>query len=874
MTQQSDRFRRLSALFDEVVELSAEDREARIGAVDDAELAAELRQLLAADEGTVEEDYLGSLIAAEAAALQHREMDGVRLGPWEVSESIGEGGMGTVYLARRADGAYEAQAAIKLVRGGIPSPALDERFRAERQILAGLRHPGVAQLLDGGSTDDGTPYLVMEYIDGAPITTWCDEQSLTVEDRLRLFLKVCDAVAYAHRELVAHRDLKPSNILVTQEGEPKLLDFGIAKLIDSMGEGGDVTQRYTVMTPAYASPEQVSGERASASADIYSLGVLLYEMLSGRLPLDTKGLTPVQLISRVTQDVPVLVSNAVGDGDRQKRLSGDLDAIVSRALRKEPEERYASVEALAEDVRLHLSGSPIRTRSDDWRYRAGKIVRKNRGVVSGSLLMLLLGISFTINTVLQSRAVARERDRAEAERVTAERVSTFLEELFTEADPNTASARDVTVRDVLDRGANRVLTELEEEPETRAALAHVIGRVYSALGEYDAALPLLDSALVERDRTASTTVKQLSDAYLERGALAYNVGEYDDAVGFFESSIRTLQEGRTTDLHAEADAVGWLAVTLAELGRLDEAETSMREAVQMHRDADPGSSVGLAVALKSLQDILRTAGKAEESVTVGEEALAMNREVFGDDHLETAHALNQMASSLNAVGRASEAVPLVEEGLEIRRAAYDGPHVEIAASLGNLANMIAATGRDAEAIAPRRASVAMLEELFPNNHPYVAGSTAGLGSVLLRADSLDAAEEVLLRAVEYHRLTFPEGHPNHAPALTSLGTLYRRIDRLDASIETLRDAYAIRTGALPEGHWHIAATGLELGRSYDARGDDADAERQLVEAMRILDDNFGAEDSRTGQAREALRAHYERRGMVDEAAALGPAGDP
>lgn len=870
MTQQSDRFRTLSALFDDVVELPASERDERIAqaCAGDSALEAELRALLAADRMTGDEDFVHGVIASEAVALQERDMGGVRLGPWQVGEPIGEGGMGTVYLARRADGAYEAQAAIKLVRGGIPSPALDERFRSERQILAGLRHPGVAQLLDGGSTDDGTPYLVMEYIDGAPINEWCDREGLDVEERLRLFLKVCDAVAYAHRQLVAHRDLKPSNILVTTEGEAKLLDFGIAKLIDAIGDTGDVTQSYTVMTPAYASPEQVAGERASASADVYSLGVLLYELLSGRLPLETKGLTPVQLISRVTQDVPKVVSSVVTDTDRRRRLSGDLDAIVSRALRKEPDGRYATVEALAEDIRLHLDGSPIRTRSDDWRYRAGKIVRKNRGVVSGSLLMLLLGISFTVNTLLQARAVARERDRAEVERATAQRVSSFLTELFSEADPNRPVSQEVTVRDVLDRGADRVLTELEEEPGTRAALAQVIGQVYSALGEYEAAEPLLDSALVERQREPDTTPIELGAAYLERGALAYNVGEYGDARTYFESALEEYRREAEPDLRAVTDAQSWLSVAHQGLGEWEEAEATALAAVEGLREVDPDGSIDLAVALKTLQDVLRGNGKAQESVVIGEEALAMSREIFGNDHLETAHALNQMGSSLSAVGRAEEAIPLVEEGLAIRRAAFDGPHVEIAASLGNLANMLAATGRDAEAVAPRREATALLEELFSSGHPYAAASTAGLGLVLLRADSLEAAEPVLLRAVEYHDALFPEGHPNHAPALTSLGTLYRRTDRPDDAVRVLQEAYTIRVEGLPEGHWHIAATAIELGRAHEARLDDAEAERYLREAFENLSENFGADDVRTGQARTALRAHLERRGLTDEADAL------
>lgn len=876
MTKESERFRLLSRLFDEAVEVAETERPAWIEqacAGDDA-LAADLHELLDADAKTDTDDLIGGVVASGAAALQSRELDGTRLGNWLIVEAIGEGGMGTVYLAERADGAYDARAALKLVRGGIPSPMLDERFKTERQILAGLSHPGVAQLLDGGSTPDGTPYLVMEYIDGAPITRWCEEQQLDVEGRLRLFLKVCDAVAYAHGQLVAHRDLKPSNILVTRDGEPKLLDFGIAKLMDSLAEKDEgVTQSYAVMTPAYASPEQVSGERASASADTYSLGVLLYEMLSGRLPIDTKGLTPVQLITRVTQDVPAVVSSVVNDQGRRKRLAGDLDAIVSRALRKEPEGRYASVEALADDVKLHLEGRPIRTRSDDWRYRTGKTIRRNRGVVSGTLLLVLLGISFTVNTLVQARAVARERDRAEAQRQSAERVSGFLEELFTEADPNARTAREVTLREVLDRGADRVLTGLEDEPESRATLAQVIGRVYSSLGEYDAARPLLDSAVVARERLDGAGPEVLSQAYVERGALAYNVGEYEEALGHFQRAVELLEPIDMDDLddrHALADAIQWEAVTHSALGDYEAAETLVRRAVEMHREAEPGTSEALAIGLKSLQDALRDVGKNDEAVEVGVEALAMNREYFGNDHLETAHALNQLGSSLGDAGRAEEAIPLVEEGLAIRRAAFEGGHVEIAASLGNLANMIAASGRDAEAIAPRRESVEMLQELFPSNHPYVAASTSGLGTVLLRADSLAAAEPVLLQAIDFHEQTFPDDHPNHASPLTSLGTLYRRTDRPEEAIRVLTRAYEIRVGAFPEGHWLIAATALELGRTYEGLRRDADAERYLQEAYEILLEGYGPEDRRTGQARESLRGHLERRGLTDRASALGP----
>jgi serine/threonine-protein kinase len=873
MTEQGERFHRLSALFDEVIELDDEAREDRIAerCSDDPTMAEEVRQLLAIDDRGSGE-YLVDVIASEAEALTSVDVEGTSLGSWRIIEAIGEGGMGTVYLAERADGAYKAQAAVKLVRGGVPSPMLAERFRAERQILAGLSHPGVAKLLDGGSTDDGTPYLVMEYIDGRPITEWCEERDLDVAGRLRLFLKVCDAVSYAHRELVAHRDLKPSNILVTADGEPKLLDFGIAKLMDAVGDGAEgVTQTYRVMTPAYASPEQVSGERAGVAADTYALGVLLYELLSGRLPLETRGLTPPQLITRVTQDVPPVVSSTVADDARRKRLVGDLDVIVSRALRKEPEARYSSVDSLAEDIRLHLDGRPIRARNDDWRYRTGKLVRRNRGVVSGSVLMLILGISFTVNTIVQSRAVTRERDRAEAQRATAERVSGFLEELFTEVDPNIASARDVTLRDVLDRGAEQVVTGLREEPTSRAALATVIGRVYNALGAYDAARPVLDTAGAVRRALPGGDRAGAADTYLERGALAYHVGAYDEAITWFDSSVVFYREAAAGDSRALAGALGWLGVAHADQGNYEQAEPYSRDAVAMHRRVDPGPNADLAVSLKSLQDVLRDVGRIEEAAEVGVEALAMSREVYGDDHLETAHALNQLASSFRQAGRAQEAIPLVEEGLLVRRAAFDGPHVEIAASLGNLANMLEAVGRQVDALVPRRESVAMLAEIFPPDHPYVAGTTTSLGTVLLRSDSLESAEPVLMDGLRYSRMAFPEGHPNIANALSSLGTLHRRTGRLPSSVEYHVEARDIRGTSLPEGHWNIAASDLELGLTYEAMGRDGEAEQHLTEAYRVLLENFGDDDGRTGRARDALRAHYERRGMSARAAEL-PAG--
>lgn len=873
-TEGSERFRVLTDLFDEIVALDPGAREQRIrdACADAPRLEAELRALLAADETA--DAFIVDVVSDEAATLTAPDLDGRVLGAWRILEQLGEGGMGAVYLAERSDGEYEARAAIKLVRGGVPDARLTERFRAERQILAGLSHPGVAKLLDGGTTEDGTPYLVMELVEGLPVTEWCDEAGLGIDERLELFVEICDAVAHAHASLVAHRDLKPSNILVTEDGEPKLLDFGIAKLMEDMDESGEgLTRTYGVMTPAYASPEQIAGGRAGVAADVYSLGVLLFELLSGRLPIETGGLTPAQLMASVTREVPARVSTVVEDDVSRRRLSGDLDAIVSRALRKEPHERYASVQALADDIRLHLAGMPIQARRDDWRYRTGKLLRRNAGVVSGGLLLLMLGISFTVNAVLQARAVARERDRAEAQRVAAEQVSGFLEDLFSEADPNQATSADVTVREILDRGAERVLTDLEAEPAIQASLAVVLGRVLRAVGEYDAAVPLLDSALAVRRRSSDATELERGDALLERGRLAYDLGAYPEAVELHRQALtayRSAGEGAPAQV---ASALDELSVSLQEEGRLEEAVEYSGQAVAAYRAIDPEPNADLASALVSYTDILRGVGRIDEALEVIEEGLSMTRAVYGDQHLEVAAALNQMASTLEEHGRAQEAIELVEEGLAIRRAAFDGPHVEIAASLGNLANMLASVGRLDEALENRRASVDMVREIFPGDHPYVAATTHSLASLLARMGRMDEAEDIFEESVRAHRAVFPADHPNLGYPLTGLGRIYRDSGRLDQAEALLREAYGARAGGLPSGHWHVAASGLELGLTLERMDRDEEAERFLMEAHEILADTFGPDDDRTVRARSALRQHLERRGLSQRAEALaGEAG--
>lgn len=494
------------------------------------------------------------------------------IGPYRTLRYVGHGGMSDVYLAVRKDDAFRRHVALKVVHGEDDVEQLIRRFKSERQILASLDHPGIAKLLDGGTAEDGRPYLVLEYIEGIPIDQYCDQQRLSTSQRLELLVKVCAAVQYAHQNLVVHRDIKPSNILVTQRGEPKLLDFGIAKMLNPNLLPHTVEHTRTdvrPMTPQYASPEQLLGQPVTTVSDVYSLGVLLYKLLTGRLPFAISRFRPSELDRVLAGTEPTPPSEAVGEllGDwdsgslrspeliasargtqpavLKRQLVGDLDTMAMMALRREPSRRYASADQLAEDLSLHLRGLPVRARRDTFAYRMGKFLRRNRisvGLTAGVCGLLVL---FAVTVFMQSLQIARERDRATLERDKAQQVADFMVDLFHVADPSELRGNTVTVREVLDRGALNVGLELQDQPEIQAALMHTIGRVYARLGLYDPAAELLRNALEIRQRRLEASTDVAASAY-ELARLCMARGEYGEAV---EQARFAVQQ--------QTEALGW-----------------------------------------------------------------------------------------------------------------------------------------------------------------------------------------------------------------------------------------------------------------------------------------------------------------------------
>ena len=413
------------------------------------------------------------------------EMTDTRVGPWRLLDEIGRGGMGTVFLAERADGEFEQRAALKLLRPAIATDEALRRFEQERQILAGLTHPGIARLLDGGRTADGHPYLAMELVDGLPIDRYCRERELTVRDRLAVFLQVCHAVDHAHRHMVVHRDLKPSNIIVSAQGEVKLLDFGIAKLLQTDLSPGTPAMTHTVarvLTPEYASPEQIHGPTVTVASDVYQLGLLLFELLTDRRAQPLRDASPIEIERLVCDTLLARPSAVVDDPRRARLLRGDLDSIVQQAVRKAPEERYASVERLIDDVERHLSGKPVVARGDTLAYRAGRFVRRHRLSVAAAAVAVVLLVAWAVTATLQARTIARERDRARAEAVKAEQVKDFVLRLFQNADPSAARGETLTARELLDRGWAGIEAELAGQPAVQAELLTTVGEIYRELG--------------------------------------------------------------------------------------------------------------------------------------------------------------------------------------------------------------------------------------------------------------------------------------------------------------------------------------------------------------------------------------------------------
>jgi serine/threonine protein kinase/tetratricopeptide (TPR) repeat protein len=825
-----ERLHLLQEAFERALALEAYSRETYLASLDDT-VAARVRGLLAAHEKTGRE--LESPISADAVQLLDPTWDrwlGKRIGAWEITRLIGAGGMGTVYEATRADDQYRTRAAIKLLSQHAASESTIERFRRERQILASLNHPHIASLLDGGVTHDGQPWFAMEFIEGEPITRWCDAHSAPLTRRLELFRQVCAAVQYAHQSLVVHRDLKPGNILVAADGTVKLLDFGIAKLIPSDTDGdanAPLTRVGTrAFTPDYASPEQLMGQPVGTRSDVYALGVVLYELLTGRRPLELRGLSAADAERTVRDVTPTRPSAAVSTdratpiGERsiermRRRIEGDLDAIALKALRKEPERRYASVADMSVDIGLHLDGRPVTARPEGLGYRFGKLIRRRRVESVAAVVASIAVIAGMVGVMVQGRAAERQRARATE-------VTDFLTTMLGAANPG-AFGRDVRVREVLDSAAVRA-DALADRPALAAEVRQIIGDTYLALGDFE---------------TAETQ---------------------------FRGTVSALERAEPRGGRRTATALSRVSMSLEFQGKYAAADTILRSATAMFDEFGYDDETARSDNYDNRGRILTRLGDMAGARDLYEKALAIQNRLVPRNDSSVANLYGNIGMVTSELGRNAEAESLLLQGIAAAKRAHGDVHPLVAALLSPLATIQAYEGLNERADSTFLAAIEMRRKLLGDEHPDIAWTMFNFADHLRLTNRHEQATFWSRKVLEMRGKSLQDEHPAIATAMGVLGRSLDQMDSIAAGERWLRESLAIRRRVYPAGHYLISSAENILGEHFAIARKFDQAEPLLLASEKALVAARGEAAPIVQDARGRIVRMYEAWGRADEAA--------
>jgi eukaryotic-like serine/threonine-protein kinase len=851
MSGQTDRAR-VEAVFEAALELGADARSAFVTAAcgDDVAMRRAVLALLAGSART-----RGVLERAPPAPAHDAPPE--RLGVYRVLREIGRGGMGVVYDAERDDGQFRRRVAVKIMRPD-SDPELRQRVLAERQILAALDHPCIARLLDGGLTTDGRPYLVMEHVDGLPVDVYCDRMRLTVAERLRLFCEVARAVEHAHRSLVVHRDLKPSNILVTADGRLKLLDFGIAKLLNPWvhGAGPPMTRDRLALTPEYASPEQLQGDAVTTGADVYSLGVVLYELMTGRRPFAQHEASPARHIAAVCSSDPepasarVLRAETIGGAAagssarcldpaavaaaRQTTpqrlahgLRGDLDAITAMALRPEPGRRYGSAELLAQDVERHLADERVQAHAGTRAYALRKLVRRHRVEAAAAVLVSASLLAGAGASMWQARAALAARAQAEVAVAESTRITEFLLALFEAGAPEATLAGAVTARDIVERGVARI-GMLQEQPAVQASLLAVLGQVLGSLAEYEDAQRLTERALALHEAAGDET--GLARMLAQRGTLQRQRGDYRQAQQTLLQALalqRRVLGPADASLGATYHQLAGIAVYL---GELQDAERHAEEGYEIHRAA-LGETHRLTLNSLLLRGVVqRRLAQHDEAERTMRQVIARRPLAGGSTRAEAMEDRLQLADLLTLRGRADEAERTYRDILAEARSTPDEFAARGRARHG-LATLLARRGDLADAELLRREAHEEQRAIYGASHRAVAQSASALAAVLLSRGQLDSAEHYYREAAMVFRSTVGERHLAHANALAEIAAIHLQRGSYAAADSLLVHAMALRTaGEGPNAHG-MPDLMRRRAEVHIARGRFEDAEETLQQAL-------------------------------------------
>ena len=806
MSLDAEQLRRVSALFDELEELAPAQQQLRLANLGarEPEVAAELARWL--DQNRRSHGVLDALsyrlaasVQPAAATMELGDRSGQRIGAYELLRRVGRGGMGEVYEARRPGADFEQRVAIKLLRLGLDSEDIVRRFLRERRILAQLDHPGIARLIDGGLSDDGLPYLVMEFVDGSALIEAVEAHALDLRTRLHLFLQICDAVAYAHRRLIVHRDLKPSNVLLTADNQPKLLDFGIAKLLDEVDDEGLTGTGVRVLTPSYAAPEQILGQPISTATDVYALGVILYELLAGVSPHQRRGKDLDHVERELEQESLIRPSAAVLKGDgagnstqlhRQRlarQLSGDIDTIVLHALKREPERRYQGAAELADDIRRHLNGHPVRAQADTFSYRMQKFVRRHRGGVTASALAVLGIVVGLLVALWQADNARQQTARAENELRRAESIKEFTLSLFREQDPLARGKPEArSASELIALGVERARVQFADDPELRSQLLNDLGEIQVSLGDYQAAVSALEQAMRERAQHFGTERVEYAIAQANLAAAKLGLGESAASLKLLEASAALLSQQAGMESPETLKVRARMVMALTNVGRVDEA------------------------------------------MALGQELLPVFERVFGADAPPTIARLADVVILLDQRDRLDEAEVATQSLIERIERAHGTNHILLVRPLGMRGDLLRRRQKYPEADTYYVRAIALARQ--HKSAPLTARILLRRGDLLRRMGRLDAAATHLDEAAGL----LPATSPERAQVEMMRGGLARARGDMSNAAALLLNAHRLFLAALGADSVYPWNAALEYATIERDAGKGAAAEPLLLESVANL----------------------------------------
>ncbi len=847
-----ERWESLHDIFNAALEMDAEHREPFVNEAcgSDTRFRDEVLKLLAAHAAA---DDLLERPAAEfvmdAALNPEDDRIGSEIGAYKIESRIGQGGMGAVYLASRSDDNFDKKVAIKLLKRGMDSESIVLRFKSERQILANLDHPNIARLLDGGTTDDGLPYFVMEHVEGMALNTYCRTRKLGLSERLDLFCTICSTVSFAHQNLIVHRDLKPGNILITKDGVPKLLDFGIAKVLQPDSTADTLTiasERY--FTPDFSSPEQIKGLPITTASDIYSLGVLLYQLLTDGLPYKFESSSPLEIERVITEEgpsLPSLHSRTVETGSAAvdpKLLRGDLDNIILMAIRKEPSRRYSTVEEFSGDIERYMQGLPVIAHHDSVGYRASKFMRRHRIGVSFAALVAIIILAFAGYTKIQASRIERERDRAE-------KVADFLRDLFKSSDPSLARGKTVTARELLDSGAEKIERELNDQPDVQAALMDTIGQVYESLALYDESLAILQKALVSRQDIYGRRSAQTAETLLHIASVQRIKAQYQDAGQNLSEALSIRRELFGTSSPEVVDATRQLILLKHGEQDFEGMEAVARDLIELCRELYGNESVEVAKSLRDLSTALMNKPDPDGAEASARDSVNIDKHIFAEPNIETVNSINQLARTLFYLKREYiESELLLNESAAMTRTIYGNEHPRVIAVL-RLQSWYHTEKKDFEGSLPfLREELALCRKIYGSEHPETSLTLLVLGSSLFHLKDLKNAEEAWNESLAIRKRILGAEHPDVAWVISDLALLEFERRNYRAAAAAFRESMRILKKAGLERDPQMGYALVGLGRSLLAEGKPGDAEPNVRQGIEILS---GSGDSNTWHLAEA-----------------------